>query len=117
MAGGIFYRSWRCGEDEPKRAIRIGVDMNLRDIINPLLKWWWLLVAATVVAAVSSYFATRPLPPIYQATSTLIVGSAFYDTNPTGTEYGLSIKLAEAYALLAQRGPVKDATEQALGLT
>lgn len=91
--------------------------MNIKDIINPLLKWWWLLLIATIVAGVSSYYATRPLPPVYQARSTLIVGGAISDLNPDGNEVRISIQLAEAYATMATRDEIRNRTAAALGLS
>jgi polysaccharide biosynthesis transport protein len=90
--------------------------MKLNDYINPLVKWWWLLLITTLVAGVSSYFATRPQPPIYRANATVMVGRGIYEPNPTGTELGTAVRLAESYALLAQGGTVQNGTMEALGL-
>jgi polysaccharide biosynthesis transport protein len=91
--------------------------MTIKDFINPLLKWWWLLVIATAVAGISSYYATKPLPPVYQARSTLIVGGAISDLNPDGNQVRISIQLAEAYATMAARDEIRNKTMAALGLT
>lgn len=91
--------------------------MKLKDYVNPLLKWWWLLLITTVVAGVSSYYATRPQPPIYRASATVMVGRGIYEPNPTGTELGTAVRLAESYALLAQGSTVRSGTMEALGLS
>jgi polysaccharide biosynthesis transport protein len=91
--------------------------MTIKDFINPLLKWWWLLVIATLVAGVFSYYATEPLPPLYQSRATVIVGGAISDPNPDGNELRISVVLAEAYAALANREPIRNATMEALGLS
>jgi polysaccharide biosynthesis transport protein len=91
--------------------------MTIKDFFNPLLKWWWLLVLATVVAGVAAYYATKPLPPIYQSRTTLIVGGAISDLNPDGNQVRISMSLAETYATLAHREPIQEATLQALGLS
>jgi polysaccharide biosynthesis transport protein len=90
--------------------------MKLKDYINPLIKWWWLLLITTVVAGVSSYYATRPQPPIYRASATVMVGRGIYEPNPTGTELGTAVRLAESYSLLAQGTTVRNGTMEALGL-
>lgn len=90
--------------------------MEFKQYILPLKRWWWLLVAATVIAAVSSYLATLRQPPIYQTLSTLMIGQVITDPNPTGAEFTLSRQLAENYAEIANREPVKIATMEALGL-
>ncbi len=90
--------------------------MKLKDFINPLLKWWWLIIIATVVAGMSGYIVMRPKPPIYQARTTLFVGTLIYTLNPNGNEFQTAVDLAEAYADIANRAPVQDATKAALGL-
>ena len=81
--------------------------MELKQYILPLRRWWWLLVAATLIAAVSSYLATLRQPPIYQTLTTLMIGQVITDPNPTGAEFTLSRQLAENYAEIANREPVK----------
>jgi capsular exopolysaccharide synthesis family protein len=90
--------------------------MKTKDIIAPLLKWWWLILIITLVGGVSSYYITKKQPPVYRATTTLVVGRALNDLNPTNNELGLSQQLADVYVTLAQRDPVMNATKQALGL-
>ncbi|MCA9994246.1 MAG: polysaccharide biosynthesis tyrosine autokinase [Anaerolineales bacterium] len=91
--------------------------MELKAYITPLLKWWWLLLAATGVATVSSYLAVRQQPAIYQAKSTLLIGNAIENPNPTGNEFWLGQQLAQTYTDIGQRTVVKEATMSALGLT
>jgi succinoglycan biosynthesis transport protein ExoP len=90
--------------------------MEFKQYVLPLKRWWWLLVAATLIAAVSSYLATLRQPPIYQTLTTLMIGQVITDPNPTGAEFTLSRQLAENYAEIANREPVKIATMEALGL-
>jgi succinoglycan biosynthesis transport protein ExoP len=90
--------------------------MELKRYILPLRKWWWLLAAATLIAAVSSYLATMSQPPIYQTLTTLMIGQAITDPNPTGSELTLSRQLAGNYAEIANREPVRIAAKEALGL-
>jgi capsular exopolysaccharide synthesis family protein len=90
--------------------------MTLKDIVGPLLKWWWLLILATGIAGGSSFLATRNQPDIFQARTTILVGRALYDPNPSGLEVTLSRQLAEYYADIAQRDLVREAARQALGL-
>jgi capsular exopolysaccharide synthesis family protein len=90
--------------------------MEIERIILPLRRWWILILAATVIAAVSSFVATLQQKPIYQARTTLMIGQTISDPNPTNTEFTLNQQLAENYANIANREPVKNATLQALGL-
>jgi capsular exopolysaccharide synthesis family protein len=90
--------------------------MSLSSYFKPLLKWWWLLLLASVVAVVSSYLVTRRQPPVYQTRTTMIIGRAVYESNPTGNEFNLNQQLAKFYADLAQREPVRIATQEELGI-
>ena len=90
--------------------------MEFKRYVLPLRRWWWLLLAATVVAALSSFLATLKQPPIYQTMTTLMIGQVIADPNPTTGEFNLSQQLAENYAEIANREPVRIATMQALGL-
>ena len=91
--------------------------MTIRQYLAPILSWWWLLVVAGVTTGVTTYYAARPLPPVYVARATLLVGRGVSDPNPTGNELGLSQQLAVAYADIARREPVQDATRAALQLS
>lgn len=91
--------------------------MELKTYISPLLKWWWLLLAAAVIAGATSYLAVSQQPPVYQARATLMIGSAINNPNPIGNEFWLSQQLAQTYTDIAQRAVVKDAVQEALGLT
>lgn len=90
--------------------------MEISSYIKPLLKWWWLLVAATVVAAVASYLATYSQPPIYTSRTTMMIGRAIEDPNPTSTQFSLAQQLARTYADIANREPIRNATMQTLGV-
>lgn len=90
--------------------------MKTKEYFAPLLKWWWLLLIAMITAGVSAYFTTRPLPPVYQATTTLVIGRFLNSLNPTQDELYLSQQLTQTYADIAGRDPVRQATMKALGL-
>ncbi len=90
--------------------------LDLRQLLRPLLKWWWLLALAAVLGAASSLVYTLRQPPEYAARTTILVGSNFDDPNPNSVQLSISQQLAQAYADLAQRAPIQDATADALGL-
>lgn len=91
--------------------------MELKDYIRPLRKWWWLIVAATLIATASSYLATRRQPDIYSTRATIMVGSAIDNPNPNGNEFWLTQQLANTYADMVKREPVRQAVMAALGLS
>lgn len=90
--------------------------MELSRYLYPIRKWWWLLVISAVLAAASSYYMVSQQEPVYQATATLLIGRAFEDPNPSGSELVLSEQLARTYADISLRRPVRQQTMQALGL-
>ncbi len=56
--------------------------VEIREYLRPLIKWWWLLAAATLVAALSSFVYTMLQPAVYEARTTLMVGSTIEDPEP-----------------------------------
>ena len=91
--------------------------MELNRYIFPLRKWWWLVLASTVVAAVFSSLSILRQPTIYQARTTLMIGTTINDPNPSNNEFVLGQQLASAYADLANREIVRNATMKALNVS
>ena len=90
--------------------------MELNKYIFPLRKWWWLVVASTLIAAIFSSMSVMRQPPIYRAHTTLMIGTTINDPNPSTNELYLGQQLAAAYADLANRELVRNATRNALGM-
>lgn len=90
--------------------------MELKTYFLPLLRWWWLLLLASGLAAVTSFWTVRQQPDRYQSTTTLMIGQVIQDPNPSNAQLNLGNQLAEAYADIAERGPVRQATMAALGV-
>lgn len=90
--------------------------MELKTYLYPLRRWWWLLLVATLAAAVTSMLVTINQPNVYMATTTLMMGRAIEDPNPSANEFYLSQQLAATYADIARRELVRNATMEALGL-
>ncbi|MEW6404220.1 MAG: polysaccharide biosynthesis tyrosine autokinase [Chloroflexota bacterium] len=91
--------------------------MELNKYIFPLRKWWWLVAASTLVAAIFSSLSILRQPTIYQARTTLMIGTTINNPNPSSNELLLGQQLAAAYADLANREMVRSATRNALGIT
>lgn len=90
--------------------------IELRLLLRPLLRWWWLLAAATLIAATSSFSYTFFQPAVYEARTTLLVGSALKEPNPSSNQLYLAQQLAQTYAEIAQRNPIQQAAMTALGV-
>ena len=90
--------------------------MELNKYIFPLRKWWWLVAASTLVAAIFSFLSILRQPKIYEAHTTLMIGTTINNPNPSSNELFLGQQLAAAYADLANREIVYNATKNALGI-
>ncbi len=90
--------------------------MELKDYIRPIRKWWWLIAASVLIATLAAYVATRRQPPIYSTRTTVMVGNAIDNPNPSGYEFYLTQQLANTYADIAGRDNVRDAIQIALDL-
>lgn len=90
--------------------------MELIDYIRPLRKWWWLILAAVALATFAAYFATRQQLPVYTTRTTVMVGNAIDNPNPSGYEFYLTQQLANTYADIAQRDNVRLAVQESLNL-
>ena len=92
------------------------MDLELKTYFLPLLRWWWLLLLASALAAVTSFWTVSQQPKQYQSTATLVIGQVIQDPNPSNNQLFLGNQLAEAYADIAEREPVRQGTMAALGL-
>jgi non-specific protein-tyrosine kinase len=90
--------------------------MDLNKYIFPLRKWWWLVAASTLIATVFSSLSVMRQPTVYQARTTLLIGTTINNPNPTGNELSLGQQLAAAYADLANREIIRNSTKNALGM-
>lgn len=88
--------------------------IELRILLRPLLRWWWLLAAATLIAAGSSFVYTFLQPLVHESRTTLFVGSAIKEPNPSSNQVFLAQQLAQTYADIAGRKPIQQATMDAL---
>ncbi len=80
--------------------------MELKQYGAILRRWLWLILLATGIAAGTSYLATRQMPKVYQASTTLMVGQTLQNPNPTTGLLNISQQLAQTYAQIATPAPV-----------
>ncbi|MEJ5309990.1 MAG: polysaccharide biosynthesis tyrosine autokinase [Anaerolineae bacterium] len=90
--------------------------MHLQHYWDIVRRWWWLMAACAAVAAGLSYVATLGMPRTYQATTTVMVGQALQQANPSGGDLYISQQLAQTYAQMVLRQPILGGAAQALGL-
>jgi capsular exopolysaccharide synthesis family protein len=90
--------------------------MELFRYITIARRWWWLVVLLTLVAGVTSYAISQRLAPVYEATTTLVVGQSIQATELSTGDILTSQQLAQTYANIAQRQPVLQGTIETLSL-
>lgn len=92
------------------------MELNIKEYIAPILKWWWLILLTTLVAGVASFLASGNEAKVYRTTTTLLVGTAYKDPNPSNAAINISTTLAKFYADMANRSEIRSSTADALGL-
>ena len=90
--------------------------MELRQYFAVIWKWLWLILLGTAVATGLSYYTSRSMAPIYQASTTVIVGQSLRNTNPSTADMWTSEQLAQTYAEMVRRQPILQGVVDALGL-
>lgn len=90
--------------------------MELRQYMSVIWKWLWLILLGTAVATGLSYYTSRSMPPIYQASTTVMVGQSLRNTNPNTQDMWTSERLAQTYAEMVRRQPILQGVLDALGL-
>ncbi len=88
---------------------------EFRSYVVPLLRWWWLIILSCVISGVASYFVAIRLPKVFEASATLVVGSADLNPNPSAIDIGVGSSLAQYYQRLALSPLVQNRTRSALG--
>jgi len=91
--------------------------MELRDYTRVVWRWWWLIVLGVAIAAGSTYLSVRGQLPQYQAKTRVVVGQALKQQQPTYTDLYAAQSLAQTYTEIAQGESIRNATQEALGLS
>jgi len=89
--------------------------MELRQYAAVVWKWLWLILLGTAIAGVSTWLAAKDQPPIYQSSTTLMIGQTIEKANPNYTDFYAGQQLAQTYSELIKREPILKATARALG--
>ncbi len=91
-------------------------DLDLWMYIRPLVRWWWLIAICVVIGGASGYLGARLSPRVYQSRTTLMVGQALQNPNPSATDLYTDQTLAQFYVDFVKREPVLKGTLNALGI-
>ncbi len=88
--------------------------MKLRQYWVVVWKWMWLILLATGLAAAGSLYASRQMPKVYQAATTLMVGPSI--RSPNSQDITTSQQLAQTYVQMARTELVLQGVINALRL-
>jgi succinoglycan biosynthesis transport protein ExoP len=89
--------------------------MELRQYGSVIWKWLWLILLSAGVAATFSWLAIKDQPPLYQTSTTLMIGQAIEMVDPNYADFYTGERLAQTYSELIKREPILKATAAALG--
>jgi capsular exopolysaccharide synthesis family protein len=90
--------------------------VELRQVVQTLLRYWWALVAGAVIAGAIGYGVSLSQKPVYSATTTVYVGRSIRAADLERTDLQLGVQLAQTYANLVRRKPVLQGAVEALQL-
>ena len=90
--------------------------IDLGAFVRPLVKRWWLLAMCAMLAGLAGAAYSLRQPALYRSSTTIMVGAALFNPNPSSNELSLEYQLAKAYADMADRTTIQEATLASLGL-
>jgi non-specific protein-tyrosine kinase len=90
--------------------------VELRRLINIVLRRWWLLLVLIAMGAAAGYEISRRQTPVYEATVTVLVGEITRTANLDREDIQMSELFAQTYADLALRQPVLQGVVEILAL-
>ena len=80
--------------------------IELHQVIKAILRRWWLLALLIPLGAMSGYAVSQAQTPIYQATTTILVGPLFQATEVDRQDLLTSQMIALTYTDLVNREPI-----------
>jgi capsular polysaccharide biosynthesis protein len=87
-----------------------------RTVRERIASRWWLIVVATLLGAGAGYAYSTLGDPVYEATTTLLIGQPLSDASINQETLDSGQRLATTYADLVARQPVLEEAAKALGL-
>jgi capsular polysaccharide biosynthesis protein len=90
--------------------------VETRTVARAMLHRWWLVVGLTVLAAAVAYGVSLAIPPVYEGTTSVMVGGAIQASHVTLDQIETSQQLTMTYADLVSRQPVLEGVVESLDL-
>lgn len=89
---------------------------ELRQLLGVLIRRWWVLLLAALLGATAGYAYSMTIRPVYEATSSLVVGQSLRAVNLDRNDIQISQELALTYADVARRQVILQGVVDDLGL-
>lgn len=89
---------------------------ELRRVMDAVMKRWWFIVVMVAVSAAMSYLITKRQTPVYQATTTVLIGQSIELAQLDRVDIQTSEALVQTYVEMAQREPVLEGVVNTLEL-
>ena len=90
--------------------------MELRKVITSVLRRWWVLVVLTAIGAILGYAISRAQTPVYQASTTVLVGESITSSRVDRVDIQISEALILTYVEIARRQPILQGVVTTLNL-
>ena len=90
--------------------------LELRRVMDTILRKWWFIALMVAISAVMGYSLTKIQTPVYQATTTVLVGQSIELAQLERVDIQTSEALVQTYVEMAQREPVLDGVVKTLQL-
>ena len=90
--------------------------MELRRYAEIVWRWLWLVALASLLAGLTAFLVSRQLPPIYEASTTLIVNPAQQSEDSNYNAILTGERLSRTYAEWLRKRPVMEGVVATLGL-
>ena len=90
--------------------------MELHKVITSVLRRWWLLIVLTAIGAMLGFAISRSQTPVYQATTSVLVGESIKSSRVDRLDIQISEALIQTYVEIARRQPVMQGVVTTLNL-
>jgi len=90
--------------------------IHVKHIVAVLIRFVWLVIVLAIIGAVGGYLMSQKQTPVYEATTTILVGEILESTDLNRTDILTSELVATTYAEMVRRQPVMEGVVGSLGL-
>ncbi|MFN2213360.1 MAG: Wzz/FepE/Etk N-terminal domain-containing protein, partial [Anaerolineales bacterium] len=90
--------------------------IQVKNIVAVLVRFLWLVIGLAIIGGFGGYLMSQKQTPVYEATTTILVGEILESTDLNRTDILTSELVATTYAEMVRRQPVMEGVVGSLGL-